>query len=161
MRKHDKKALLVFITSVESRAIEGYDVNATGYIVKNTMDERLPILLERLWSELGKERVLVVKDNGIDCLLIDDIIGVESSGRGIIIHTYDNEFRTNEKIGKFSKKLPPEIFAECHKAVFVNIDRVKSIDASSLTMTSGKKFPISRRCRKDVMTALIKKAGEM
>jgi len=161
LRKHDKKALLVFITSVESRAVEGYDVNAFGYIVKNTMDERLPLLLERLWGELGKERLLVLKDNGVICLLTDDVMGVESSGRGAIIHTHDSQFKTGENIGRLSAKLPPETFVECHKSVFVNTAQIRSIDVNFLTTVSGKTFPVSRRCRKAVMTALMRKAGEM
>jgi DNA-binding LytR/AlgR family response regulator len=161
LRKYDKKALLVFITSVESRAVDGYDVNAFGYIVKNTLEERLPLLLERLWNELDKERLLVIKDSGVICLLADDIMGIESSGRGAVIHTLDGEFKTAENIGRLSGKLSPEEFIECHKSVFVNVAQIKSIDINFLTTVSGKTFPVSRRCRKYVMAALMKKAGEM
>jgi len=165
IRELDKKALLVFVTSVENRAVEGYDVDAFGYIVKNKVEEKLPLLLDRLWNELHKERILVVKDNNKTCfLLMNDILAVESSGRGIIIYTFDSEFKTSEKIGQFSEKLPTDIFVECHKSVFVNADKIKSIDVNFLTVTSGKTFPVSRRCRKEVMAVLmerVRRAGEI
>lgn len=160
IREFDKKAVLIFVTSFDNRAIEGYDVNAFGYIVKSTLKKRLPELLERLWSELTKERALMVSESGVlNLLFIEDIMAVESSGRKAVVHTYNEIYTVSENISGFSEKLPADLFIECHKSVFVNITKVKRIDANNITLENGKNFPVSRRNRKMVILAVMKRIG--
>ena len=54
---------IIFVTSLENRAIDGYDVGAYGFIVKKSLDEKLPRILNKLWQEHFCRKTLAV--NGI------------------------------------------------------------------------------------------------
>lgn len=160
IRAFDKRVVLIFITSFGNRAVEGYDVDAFGYVVKNTLEERFPEMLGRLWNELCREKALVVNDKGnVSFIYFDDIYALESSGRGTVIYDCRETVKTNEKLSVISSGLPVEMFIECHKSVFVNISKIKRINANTLTLDNGEDFPVSRRRRSDVVRAVMRRVG--
>jgi len=42
-------APVTFVTILENRAVDGYDVSAFGFVVKKNVDEKLPVVPEKLW----------------------------------------------------------------------------------------------------------------
>ena len=54
MRKRCPETLLVFVTTEEDYALEGYEVEAAGFLIKNNSDQstRLDKLMQRLTSRL-------------------------------------------------------------------------------------------------------------
>lgn len=51
LREQSISAPVIFVTSLENRAIDGYDVGAYGFVVKKNLDEKLPKVLGKLWKE--------------------------------------------------------------------------------------------------------------
>ena len=62
-----------------------------------------------------------------------------------------------EPMHSFAKKLDKEIFAEVYHCIYVNVDYVCRVDADSLLLDNGVVIPVSRRKRKEVMTAVMKR----
>ena len=72
-------------------------------------------------------------------------------------HTETGEMHTAEPMHSFAKKLDKEIFAEVYHCIYVNVDYVCRVDADSLLLDNGVVIPVSRRKRKEVMTAVMKR----
>lgn len=123
---------IIFVTSLENRAIDGYDVGAYGFIVKKSLDEKLPRILNKLWQEHFCRKTLAVNGRDFTELIhIDTILSVQSEGRTSVIITEKVSFNDTRPIGKLSELLG-EDFVETHKSVFVNISKIKRINSDTV-----------------------------
>ncbi len=160
LREKGVTAPVVFVTSLENRAVDGYDVGAYGFIVKKNLDEKLPRILKKLWQEHFCRKTLAVCGKDFTELIhIDAILSVQSEGRGSVIITESGCFNDTRPIGKLSELLG-EDFVETHKSVFVNIAKIKRINTDTVTLCDDSAIPLSRRNRKTVMLAVMKRLGE-
>ena len=160
LREKGVTAPMIFVTSLENRAVDGYDVGAYGFIVKKNLDEKLPRILNKLWQEHFCRKTLAVCGKDFTELIhIDAILSVQSEGRGSIIVTEKVSFNDTRPIGKLSELLG-EDFVETHKSVFVNIAKIKRINTDTVTLCDDSAIPLSRRNRKTVMLAVMKRLGE-
>lgn len=160
LRDKGVTAPVIFVTSLENRAIDGYEVGAFGFIVKKTLDEKLPRILNKLWQEHFCRKTLAVNGRDFTELIhIDIILSVQSEGRGSVITTENGSFGDTRPIGKLSEFLG-EDFVETHKSVFVNIAKIKRINSDTVTLCDDSAVPLSRRNRKAVMLAVMKRLGE-
>ena len=53
---------VIFVTSYENRAIDGYDVDAFAFVTKKSMNEKLPKVLQKLYSHLYEKRTIAIAD---------------------------------------------------------------------------------------------------
>lgn len=160
LREMDADVPVIFVTSLENRAIDGYDVHAFGFVAKKNADEKLPKVLEKLWKELFLRKTLAITEkDGTRIIDVDSIAWVESEGRGTLVHTSEGDLTDTRAIGAFSALLPPEDFVEVHKSVFVNIARIKRISTDTVFLADDTPVPLSRRNRKKVMLAVMRKVG--
>ena len=161
LRAYASRIPLIFITSLENRAIDGYDVDAFGFLVKRTYAEKLPLVLEKLWKQLYETKTLTVTEKSeMHVLPIKDILWIESDGRNSLVHTFDKTFTDVRSIQNLAAILSETDFIECFKSVFVNVEKIKSVNADTLILLNDHKLPVSRRSRKGVMLAVMKKVRE-
>lgn len=161
LRSFAPKVPIIFVTSLENRAIDGYDVDAFSFIVKKNYTEKLPFVLDKLWKELYYTSTLsVTEKNNITVVSVNDILWVESEGRNTLIHTADRDYTDIRSIQHFAPLLDEDDFVECFKSVYVNIAKIKSINADTITLANDSTIPVSRRNRKTVMQAVMKKVRE-
>ena len=151
---------VIFVTSFENRAIDGYDVGAYGFIVKKNLNEKLPKILTKLWKEhFYRPTILIQGKESTEIINLNHIISVQSQNRTTIIQTDTEELTDIRPIGKFVEILSDD-FVEVHKAVFVNISKIKRINHDTITMCDESNVPLSRRNRGSVMCAVMKRIGE-
>lgn len=160
IRETDKNVPLIFVTSLENRAIDGYDVGAFGFVVKKNLSNKLPVVLEKLYRELYCKRSIALSGKEeTEIVNTDNILWVESMGRGALVHLTDGDFSDIRAIGHFSELLDSEDFVSVHKAIYVNISKIKRINTDTVTLCNDVSVPLSRRNRKNVMLAVMKKVG--
>lgn len=160
LREIDKKVPVIFVTSLENRAIDGYDVGAFGFIVKKTFTDKLPRVLEKLYKELFcKRNIVLYGKGGTEIIPSDKILWVESEGRGVHVHLKDGDFSDIRPIGQFAEILTADDFIPVHKSIYVNISEIKRINSDTVTLSSDISLPLSRRNRKNVMLSVMKKVG--
>lgn len=152
---------IIFITSLENRAIDGYDVDAFGFVVKKAYEEKLPLVLEKLWKQMYETKTLTVTEKSeMHVLPVKDILWIESEGRNSLVHTIHETFMDIRSIQNLAPALSETDFIECFKSVFVNVEKIKSVNADTLILLNDHKLPVSRRSRKGVMLAVMKKVRE-
>ncbi len=161
LREHAPQVPIIFITSLENRAIDGYDVDAFGFLVKKNYAEKLPLVLEKLWKQLYEAKTLTVTEKSeIHVLPVKDILWIESEGRSSLVHTTNATYTDIRSIQNMAVILSAADFIECFKSVFVNVEKIKSVNADTITLINDHKLPVSRRSRKSVMLAVMKKVRE-
>ena len=160
LRNENVSAPVIFVTSFENRAIDGYDVGAYGFVVKKNLDEKLPKVLTKLWKDnFYRPTILIQGKENTEIIKLNHIISVQSQNRSTLIQTDTKELTDIRPIGKFTEFLGNE-FVEVHKSVFVNISKIKRINHDTITMCDESNVPLSRRNRKNVMCAVMKWIGE-
>jgi DNA-binding LytR/AlgR family response regulator len=114
--------------------------------------------------QVNKAKFLTVTTlNGeTEIILCNDILYIESDGRGTAISTMNSIIRTSLSVNKVYQLLPQDNFVEIHKSVFVRVTKIKRIGSDNILMCNEKLLPLSRRKRKQVLSAVMAavKGGE-
>ena len=156
IRKYDSNVPIIFVTGLENRAVEGYAVSAFDYIVKSSLSDRLPAVLDRYMQSTNNMFLTIQTADGRTMIVtVSDIIWAESDGRGSTVVTTDNRLSTTVPVSKIASLLPSNLFTEVHKSIYVNVTKIKCINSDTVEMCSGNQLPLSRRRRKAVMSAVM------
>lgn len=156
VRTTDRNSVIIFVTGLEDRAVEGYSVSAFDYIVKSTLTERLGKVLDRFMKKYESSTVKFQLHSGETVIVsLADILWIESDGRGTRVVTADKEYSVNIPVSRTADMLSSDMFTEVHKSVFVQTGKIRNIGTDTVEMCDGRTLPMSRRKRKDVMTAVM------
>lgn len=89
-----------------------------------------------------------------------EILWIESEGRTSLVHTVNATYTDIRSIQNMAVVLTDTDFIECFKSIFVNVEKIKSVNADTITLINDHKLPVSRRSRKSVMLAVMKKVRD-
>lgn len=160
IRERDSDIPIIFVTSLENRAIDGYDVGAFGFVVKNKLRDKLPGLLDKLYRQHFHKNTITIREKTVSHVVnVKDIFYAESEGRTTLVHIRSSVLHDMRSITAFSELLSKEDFVETHKSVFVNITCIKRVNENTVVLSDGSVLPVSRRNRKNVMLAIMRKVG--
>lgn len=148
----------VFLTSMEHRIAEGYDVSAINFLFKRDYKDRLPKVLDKYFNEYHNTRAIVVDSHDTKVLLnLDEIYYAEPDNRNTFIHTAVSCYSEKSSIQNFAKHLPETMFIEVYHSLYINIDHVRKVETDSVILDNDEKLPVSRRKRKELMTAIMRR----
>lgn len=158
IRKVDSDVILIFITSTVQYAVQGYAVDALGYVLKPVPYTAFAQLLEKATDRVkAKQKKIHIrvqvedKQMKIDC---DTISFIESQRNNVIIHTTNGDYVTAGPLKKFEEMLGIHGFSKCHNAYIVNLSHVEAVRKEELLLTTGMALPISRAKKKEFMAEL-------
>ena len=158
IRKIDADVIIIFITSTVQYAVQGYAVDALGYVLKPVPYTQFEQLFDKAITRVQarKQHVYVkvsVDDRQIkiDC---SSIFYIESQRNNVIIHCQDNDYVTLGPLKKFDEMLITHGFSKCHNAYLINLSYVEAVLKEEVILTNGTTLPISRARKKDFMAAL-------
>ena len=161
IRARDERVIIIFITNLSEYAIRGYDVAATGYLLKpinyllfaRYMDRALKMI-----SESRQEYLIIEEKKGIRRFPLEDICYFECDGHYIDIHMKNGLSRIYMSIKNLEKLLPQKDFARCSSGVIVNMNYVDSMDGSVI-LVHGDPIPVSRSQKKPFAAKLTEHLG--
>lgn len=157
IRKYDKTVPIIFVTGIENRAAEGYSAAAFDYIFKPDADKKLPQVLKRYCGEYFAQPLTVTDaDNRTHVVAPSEALYLESDGRGTLWHTKTEKIRSAASINRSAAMLPEDKFIQIYRSIYVNISEIKRIDSDRLELSDGSVLPLSRRRRRDTVSAVMK-----
>lgn len=149
---------IIFLSGMEERVLDGFDVKAFYFLFKRNYRERLFGILEKFLSEyFYASRIMVKEKEGVRVLSRQEICYVEAENRSAKIHTAEGVFHDSDTFHAFVKQLPEELFIEVYHCLCVNVDHISRVDADSLLLDTGETVPVSRRKRKSVVDAVMRR----
>ena len=163
IRKYSQKAVIIFLTSHEDMALQGYKSKALRYIIKINLQKDIEEALSSAVSELenpDKKTVSLHHYNDYWYVPYKDIISVTKVSRQLIVSTTTHgEVSDGRGIKELFELLGDKRFLFIDRGCFVNIDYISKLSGSDLVLKNGKTFPISRRMLQTVKQSLIERWG--
>ena len=158
IRELDENVILIFITSTVQYAVQGYQVDALGYVLKPVTYVQFDQLVEKAMGkvEQKKKKNYIVFSTTERQVKLDSalVYYVESQRNNVIIHTKDEEFVTAGPLKKYEEMLKPYGFSKCHNAYIVNFAYVYAVDHDEVILADQTVLPISRARKKEFMSEL-------
>ena len=158
IRAIDNEVVMIFITSTVSYAVQGYTVDALGYVLKPVpfvaFSKLFEKAIERVVARQKKTYVRISADDKqlkLDC---DSIVFIESQRNNVLIHCTDTEYVTVGPLKRFEEMLNNNGFSKCHNAYLVNLSKVEAVQKDEIVLMSGDTLPISRARKKEFMVEL-------
>ena len=143
LRKTYPNRGLVFLTSHTEFALESYEIEADQYILKETMDERLPHILEKLMRRLGAEkndfRMLKRQDEPEEKeqkVFFSEMIAVHKKKMGKYAEyvTFHGNFKERISLSELMKELDSNEFFLADRSNIINLRNVQGIQDNTIYM---------------------------
>lgn len=147
-----KDIKVIFTTAYPDFALEGFELNATDYLLKPIAFERFYQAATKLIEEPKTESETInnssdfifVKTDGknkFQKLLLEEILYVESLQNYICIHTKKQQIITHSSLKNIIESLPERNFIQIHKSYVIALKQIESTDSFSVFI-NGKELPI-------------------
>lgn len=140
---------VIFITAYNDRFAESIfweSVNLCGYLVKPIKKRHLLTLVEKAKNNIRKRREerIVVQYKGVtEMIAFSDIMYLESKAHQLFISTIAERFLVYRKLDDY-EKLMGNTFVRIHKSFLVNMNYIKRIERTKLTLKNDIVLPISK-----------------
>ena len=158
--------MVVFTTAYSEYAVEGFRVNAAGYLLKPFSFEEFRQTAERLQQRLEEKKAAMAAARMTDHIFFKtdyknvrvdfkDIVWIESMSEYIKIHLEGQvPLIILYSLRKLEEQLPPDRFCRVHRSYIVSLSHVREAGSNSLTLTDGKTVPVSDSYRQSLREAL-------
>lgn len=157
IRKRQQGAYIVFLTAYDKFAVEGYDVKAYGYVVKERIEEKLIPVLNRICEETGvyMEGAYPVQRGGIfEKLLYRDIYYIQKDEKNAVFITNKGEKTVRKPLKTVLTELPSKDFVMVERGYIVNLLHVLKMENNTLLMRNGDAVRVGRAHAKDTLKLL-------
>lgn len=167
MKAHEVFQQVIFITAFPEYAIEGFELDATDYLMKPVTFERFLKAAEKSHKKVsGSETLRKIYDQPefiyVKCnqrfekVLLEDILYIESMLNYVNMVTTQGKFVIYSSLKQMEDSLPADKFLRVHKSYLVAIGAVNTIEQHHL-LVSGFKIPLSRSNKTSVIKTLLNK----
>lgn len=176
--------MVVFATAYGQHALRAFDANALDYLLKPIDQDRFDQMMTRVrrhWH--GREvagahgqssqsragagvgvgewltRVSVKVGEHIRVIAASEIDWIEANGNYVCIHTGAATYLHRETLRRLQDRLDPARFLRVHRAVLVNVERVREVHPlfngnAELVLHGGTRIGLSRRFREQARRVL-------
>lgn len=146
---------IVFLTASPDFAVESYDVDASGYLLKPLDYGKLKMVMDRITRNLAPSTYQIRQRTTVTKVVYHEILYIESSNSKCILHTESGGAYTVYKtLNTIEKELGDRRFLRCHQSFLVNMDHIRQIGKQFL-LSNGYYVPIRQRGVKPVRQAYI------
>lgn len=149
IRQWDKLAKIVFLSSSTEFVYEGYEVNASGYLVKPLDTMKVTACLQKIIAEvqgIAKESISVTSGGIKRQILIDDILYLESRKNlvDVVLSPASKRLAVYTKLDDFEQLHRSKLWIRPHKSFIVNFLYIEEYSGDNFVLRDGTIIPISR-----------------
>lgn len=169
----DLNSQIIFVTAHTEYAMDAFNFDVCGYILKPINDKNLLMTVDRAIKRIkNRTSILQAKQDtqihkigipdstGVNYIALNDILYCESNKRYTRVVTNTSEILSSYNLGKFDEYLPGSTFYQVHRSYIVNINHVQKYDSSgNIVMSNNKEIPVARS-GKDEFLAMFNKIGK-
>lgn len=150
LRDMGYKGDIVFITGTADFAIDGYDVGATGYLLKPCSYDKLCTVMDRIMQNFDLDLYSIRQRNSVIRLKLNSILYVESVNSKCILHSDTGEnYIIYKRLNEIQNELNDDRFLRCHQSYLVNMNHIQQAD-KNFTLNNGDTVNIRQRELKNI-----------
>ncbi len=156
IRAMDPHVLLLFITNLAHRALDGYEVEAKAFLVKPVNWMALERYLDRALAALrGQDQGYLTLSNTRELhrVRLQDVRYLESMGHYVKVHTDQGTVIAHGTMRGMEAQLAGKPFFRCSNCCIVALGRVQSVSGNT-AIVEGREIPISRARKRAFLDAL-------
>lgn len=145
--------VIVFVTAYPQYAVQGFEVNATEYLLKPVSFPRFVKAVNKITSQLvlrrklesmpfdehptteqprDKDFIIVKSDRKIVKLHYDEIYFIEGALEYVTFHTADGKLMGLFSLRNLENELPPDRFLRIHKSYIVALNKIREINGNQV-----------------------------
>lgn len=146
---------IVFFTATADFAVDSYEVEAIGYLLKPYSFEKLCLVMNRVTREITTNTYQIKQRSKLIRVPYHDILYAESMNSKCILHCRNEQsYVIYKRLTTIEQELNDERFLRCHQSYLVNMDHIQRVD-DQFTLVTGDTVLIRQRNRKAIrQTAL-------
>lgn len=156
IRESNQNMSIIFLTRMAKYAIEGYSVNASGYVLKPVNYFNLSLSLKRAIRsfEISNRSASspIVKAGGRSFPL-HSVFFCEVKDHTTFFHLENEQISCRCPLSEI-EKMGAGQFAKSHASFLVNLAKVSIVAAADVALSNGEKVPLSRTKKKEFMSAM-------
>jgi len=156
IRETDRDCMLVFLTDSPDFTMDGFMVQAAGYVVKPISRIKMSNAMHacRFVFEQNS-RAIELSVGGKDILIsIADLLYVEVFGRDTVFHMKRGNLKSRLSLEIVEKRLSGAPFLRCNRSYIINMNYVDDMREDDFLMRNGDLVPIRKNNRKEIRMAM-------
>ncbi len=159
LREHGYSGKIIFSTATADYAVDSYEVEAAGYLLKPHDYDKIRNLLDRILDRMNVGMFRFSVRNIVHNIPYSELVFVESKNNVCILHRSNGESYTiYQKLSEIEQQLDDdERFLRCHQSYIVNLSYISKAD-KEFEMTTGDIVHIRQRNLKEMRNAYLKYA---
>ena len=147
---------VIFTTAYPQYAVEGFEVDATDYLLKPIAYERFLTAINKVLNTnntSSKNDFIILKENKVlHKVMVAEILFVEAYGDYVKVHLEDKFITTHSTFSRFVEQLP-KYFIKTHKSFSINLNKMRALSGNQITVDSHT-VPIGQTYKVQVLKAL-------
>lgn len=155
MRVYDETTPIIFVTNLAKFAVKGYEVGATGFIVKPVTWGNLSMNLDRALRTIRQNAgrsVMVPTEDGVRVVPFSSIVYIEVTGHKLTYHLEgEPPLEARGSLGQIEEDLAGAPVVRVAKSCLANMDKIAFIRPQALQMVTGDQLHVSRTRKREVM----------
>lgn len=168
IRFSDESVPIVFITSAQEYATDGYQYDAVSFLIKPVGEELLFKTLNRIEkrrSSANMPSIMITSDGYVYRVLLSKITSIERVGRKTIIYrAQDKAICTSQSFDDLFENLKSiHHFMLVYQSNYINLQHVVNIDKKHkvATLSDGRVIPIGRDRLQPFLKMMLSFLGEV
>lgn len=152
---------VVFTTAYAEYAVEGFDLNATDYLLKPIAFDRFLKAVNKVQESMSKppesksEDFFFVKaDKKLVKIHYSEILYIEGLKDYVIIKKEEGRVIALQTMKSLESKLPSDSFMRVHRSYIINVGKIKAVVGNSIEIVeSGKQksIPIGKNYKDELL----------
>lgn len=154
---------VIFTTAYPDYAIEGFELNASDYLLKPISMDRFMKAVNRVNQEIELEQgdtadnedfFFVKADKKLIKVMFNDILYVEGLKDYVIIKRNDSRIITLQTMKSLEAKLPSSMFKRIHRSYIVNLNKINAVMGNMIEISEKgekKHIPIGKNYRDQLL----------
>lgn len=160
IRTFDKEVPIIFVTNYASFAINGYDVNAFGFLVKPVKRIEIEAILSKIKglkkNAESDKKLILGKKNNLTSIPLKDIVYVEIRSHDITFHLTDGGVaECKGTLKSINAQIDSSTFVLCSSCYLVNLKHVDTVVKDTVSLSNGDKLSISRNKKQEFLSAFM------
>ncbi|MDE6590229.1 MAG: LytTR family DNA-binding domain-containing protein [Oscillospiraceae bacterium] len=156
IRRQDPDVTLVFITNLARYAIQGYEVDASDFILKPLEYDRFRVRMDKLTAQLTRKQgnfvVLPLAEQKIR-VAVEDILYAEVADHDLHVVTTKQRYLMRGSLQEMERIVEGQGFSRCSRSYLVNLRRVSGVEKDAVRVGEHT-LPISRPRKKQFLREL-------